>query len=143
MILDWSKTCFRFSCTMWRKNLNELFGNSIVWRGRLSGLLLYVWLLDFFFNFFKDHFSFRGFPGGSEYACNAGDSGSIPGLGRYPGEGKGNPLQYCLDNPVDRGACGTTVHGLIRVRHNLLTKSPTSLKNIFQSIYSNFITLQV
>ena len=46
-----------------------------------------------------------GFPGGSEVkvsASNAGDLGSIPGLGRSPGEGNGNPLQYsCLENPMD------------------------------------------
>ena len=37
-------------------------------------------------------------------ACNAGDPGSIPGMGRSPGEGNGNPLQYyCLENPMDRG----------------------------------------
>ena len=51
---------------------------------------------------------FGGFPGGSDgkaSACNAGDLGSIPGLGRSPGEGNGNPLQYsCLENPMDRGA---------------------------------------
>ena len=50
----------------------------------------------------------QGFPGGSDgktSACNAGDSGSISGLGRYPGEGNGNPLQYsCLENSIDRGA---------------------------------------
>ena len=49
------------------------------------------------------------FPGGSEVkasACNTGDPGSIPGLGRSLGEGNGNPLQYsCLENPKDRGAC--------------------------------------
>ena len=49
-----------------------------------------------------------GFLGGSEVkasACNEGDPGSIPGLGRSPGEGNGNPLQYsCLENPVDGGA---------------------------------------
>ena len=48
------------------------------------------------------------FPGGSEgkaSACNVGDLGSIPGSGRSPGEGNGNPLQYsCLENPMDRGA---------------------------------------
>ena len=48
------------------------------------------------------------FPGGSdgkESACNKGDLGSIPGLGRSPGEGSGCPLQYsCLENPMDRGA---------------------------------------
>ena len=50
----------------------------------------------------------RGFPGGSEgkaSACNTGDLGSIPGLGRSPGEGNGNALQYsCLENSMDGGA---------------------------------------
>ena len=55
------------------------------------------------------HYSNKdGFPGGSDgkaSAYNAGDLGSIPGLGRSPGEGNGNPLQYpCLENPMDRGA---------------------------------------
>ena len=49
-----------------------------------------------------------GFPGGpdsKESACNAGDPGSIPGLGRSPEEENSNPLQYfCLENPMDRGA---------------------------------------
>ena len=49
-----------------------------------------------------------GFPGGSDgkaSACNVGDPGSIPGLGRSPGEGNGNPLQYsCLENSMDGGA---------------------------------------
>ena len=45
-------------------------------------------------------------------ACNAGDLGSIPGSGRSPGEGNGNPLQYsCLENPMDRGVCWATVPG--------------------------------
>ena len=44
-------------------------------------------------------------------AGDAGDIGSIPGLGRFPGEGNGNPLQYsCLGNPMDRGAWWATVH---------------------------------
>ena len=48
-------------------------------------------------------------------ACNAGDPGSIPGLGRSPGEGNGNPLQYsCLENPMDRGAWRATVHGVAK-----------------------------
>ena len=62
-----------------------------------------------------------GFPGGSdgkESACNAGDLGSIPGLGRFPGEENGNPLQYsCLENPMDRGAWWAAVHA-VTVRHN-------------------------
>ena len=44
-------------------------------------------------------------------AANAGDVGSIPGSGRFPGEGNGNPFQYsCLENPMDRGAWQATVH---------------------------------
>ena len=50
---------------------------------------------------------FEGFPGGSDgkaSACNAGDPGLIPGSGRSPGEGNGNPLQHsCLENPMDGG----------------------------------------
>ena len=53
---------------------------------------------------------------GKESACNAGDTGDmglIPGLGRSPGEGHGNPLQYsCLENPMDRGALKAAVHGV-------------------------------
>ena len=60
----------------------------------------------------------EGFPGGSdgkESSCNEGDPGSIPGLGRFPGEGNGNPLQYsCLGNPMDRGAWRATVHGVAK-----------------------------
>ena len=62
---------------------------------------------------------------GKESACNAGDLGSIPGLGRSSGEGNGNPLQYsCLENPMDRGAWWATVHGAARVGHDLVTKPP-------------------
>ena len=60
------------------------------------------------------------FPGGSEgkeSTSNAGDSGSIPGLGRSAGEGNGNPFQYsCLENPMDRGAWWATVHGVAKSR---------------------------
>ena len=55
-----------------------------------------------------------GFPGGSDSkdsACNVGDPGLIPGLGRPPGEGNGYPLQYsCLENSMDREAWWATVH---------------------------------
>ena len=65
-----------------------------------------------------------GFPGGSDSkksACNAGDLGSTPELGRSPGEANSNPLQYsCLENPMDRGAWWTTVHG-VAVGHNWAT----------------------
>ena len=58
---------------------------------------------------------------GKESACDAGDLGSIPGLGRSLGEGNGNPLQYsCLEKPMDREAWEATVQGF--------TKSWTQLK---------------
>ena len=51
---------------------------------------------------------------------NAGDLGSSPGLGRSPGEGNGNPLQYyCLENPMDRGAWKATVYGVAKSRTRL------------------------
>ena len=64
-----------------------------------------------------------GSSGVRESACNAGDSGSIPGSGRSSGEGNGNPLQYsCLGNPMDRGAWQATVYGVTRVKQDLATK---------------------
>ena len=59
-----------------------------------------------------------GFPGSlgsKESTYNAGDTGLIPGLGRFPGEGNGNLLQYfVLENPMDRGAWRATVHGVTK-----------------------------
>ena len=66
---------------------------------------------------------YKDFTGGSDSkvsAYNAGDPGSIPGLGRSPGEGNDNPLQYSfLENPVDRGAWLATVHGVAKSRTRL------------------------
>ena len=60
-----------------------------------------------------------------ESACNArdtGDTGSIPGSGRSPGGVNGNPLQYsCLENPMDRGAWWTVVHGVAKSQVQLTT----------------------
>ena len=74
-------------------------------------------------------FNFDGLPrwlSGKESACDAGDvenTDSIPGLGKLPGEGNGNPFWYsCLENPMDRGAWWAIVHGVARVRHNLATE---------------------
>ena len=53
--------------------------------------------------------------GDTESACNAGDPGLIPGLGRSPGGGNGNPLQYsCLENPMDRGAWWAIAHRIAK-----------------------------
>ena len=72
------------------------------------------------------------FPGGSDSkasVCNAGGLGSIPGLGRSPGEGNGNPLQYsCLENSMRGGAWWATVHGVAN-RWTLLSNFTSRLHN--------------
>ena len=72
-----------------------------------------------------------GFPGGSDgkaSAHNAGNLGSIPGLGRSPGEGNGNPLQYsCLENSMDGGAWWATVHAV--------TKNWTRLSDLIMNVF--------
>ena len=69
-----------------------------------------------------NYYELMGFPSGSESkesSCNVVDLNLIPGLGRSPGEGNGNPLQCsCLENPMDGGAWWATVHGSQRVDHN-------------------------
>ena len=76
----------------------------------------------------------QGFPGGSKVktsACSAGDLGLIPGSGRSPGEGNGNPLQYSwLENPMDRGAWWATVHGV--------TKSQTQVSDLTSVVSNSF-----
>ena len=77
-------------------------------------------------------------PGSSvskESACSTRDLGLIPGSGRSPGEGNANPFQYsCLENPMHRGAWRATVHGITRVRQDLVTQPPPpcSLQHYFQ-----------
>ena len=74
---------------------------------------------------------------GKESACNAGDLGWIPRLGKSSGEGNGNPLQYShLENPMDRGAWQSVVHVMARVGHNLETKPlPSPLSFLILSIF--------
>ena len=80
------------------------------------------------FNITQVYASIRGFPHSSVSkvsACNAGNLGLIPGLGRSPGEGHGNLLQdSCLENPMGRGAWQATVPGVARVGHDLVIKLP-------------------
>ena len=65
---------------------------------------------------------------GKESVCNAGDLGLIPGLGRAPGEGNGNPFQYsCLGNPMDRGAWRAAVRGVTKSQAQLSTKQQPPL----------------
>ena len=75
---------------------------------------------------------------GTGSACNAGDLGSIPGSGRCPGEGNGNPLQYsCLDNLMTRGAWWATVHGITKSQTWLSNKAH---KNKIKKYYSKSLT---
>ena len=77
-----------------------------------------------------------GFPGGSvgkESACNAGDLGSIPRLGRCPGDRNGYSLQYsCLENHMDGGAWRATVHGVAKSRTRLSTHTHTHTHTILR-----------
>ena len=92
--------------------------------------LLYVSIISLKW-IYPSIYLFMGFPGGAEVkasACNVGDLGSIPGLGRSPGEGNVNTLLYsCLENPMDGGAWWATIHGSQRVRHDWATSLSLSL----------------
>ena len=81
-----------------------------------------------------------GFPGGSngkEFAHNVGDPGSIPGLGKSPGEGNVNPLQYsCLENPMDGEARQVTVHGVAKSWTQLSdhhTQKPVKMEGVINT----------
>ena len=67
---------------------------------------------------------------------DAGDMGLIPGLGRCPGEGNGNPLQYsCLGNPIDRGAWQVTVHGF--AKESDMTEQVNNNNNVEMNSFGN------
>ena len=102
-------------------NLTLLLENSITYIKKI--VFFSSWLLIFIFGNTTSQCTLAfwfgwDFPVGSEdkaSACNAGDLGLIPGLGRSPGEGNGNPFQYsCLKNPMDRGAWWAIVHGVAK-----------------------------
>ena len=80
------------------------------------------------------------FPGGSDGKASVydvGDSGSIPGVGRPPGEGNSNPLQdYCLENPMNRRAWWATVHGVAKSRTRLSDFTSLHKKSIVREMVS-------
>ena len=88
-----------------------------------------------------------GFPGGAVVknpSANAGDEGSTLGLGRSPGEGNGNPLQYsCLGNSMDRGAWWVTVHGAAKELGTIYTLKNTNNKYTYIHSFVDSIPLQV
>ena len=115
MVILSSSLAERLTHLLWR--LRNQNGHHIVKAGRA---LRNPARLSFFFTW-----EFPGSSVGKESACNAGDSGSILGWGRSPGEGNGNPLQdSCLENPMERGVWQAIVHGIARVGHGLATKPP-------------------
>ena len=83
------------------------------------------------------YIEYGGFPGssdGKESTCNAGDLGLIPGLGRSPGDGNDNPLQYtCLENFISRGAWRATVHGATKSRTQLCINTHAIITSLFGS----------
>ena len=124
---------------VWRK-----WVQNVAYRQYIGHFILGIIIVFFFFNlnwYFYNRsltifLSYHSWPGlftnltgftcssvGKESAWNAGDLGSVPGLGRSPGGGNGNPLQYsCLEYPIDRGAWQTIVYGVLRVGHDWVTK---------------------
>ena len=88
-----------------------------------------------------------GFPGGSVVKnppANAGDVGSIPGLGRSHGEGNGHPLQHsCLGNPMDRGAWGVTVHGVTKEFQRLVDKTTYMCTSINRYTHTYHIYINI
>ena len=90
---------------------------------------------------FKQKYRLPRWLGGKESACHAedtGDVGLIRGSGRFPGGGRGNPLQYsCLENSMDRGAWWATVHGVAksRTRLNRLSTHTTAYLPNYPSIH--------
>ena len=101
--------------------------NKSILKKKQNKLCTYVVLMTYIIKMYICSFNDNslGFPGAQmvkKSTCSTGDLGSVPGLGRSPGRGHGNPLQYsCLENPMDRGAWWATVHGV--------TKSQTQLSD--------------
>jgi len=100
-----------FSCACW-------LSVCLLWKEKKKSIQIFRlfsnWIVCFFDAELNEFFIYFGYwlPGSSdskESACNVGNLASIPGSGRSPGEGNGNPLQYsCLENPMDRGAWWAT-----------------------------------
>ena len=123
--------------------LQEMVKDREAWRAAVHGITSWTWLSDWTTTsitsllcalYHDEELNLtKYFPGGSEdkeSACKVGDLGSIPGLGRSPGEESGNPLQYsCLENPMDRGAWRSAIHGVTKSRTQLLK----NIASIFQT----------
>ena len=116
---DWTDSWFDLVWSVWSKNWTDS------WFTMWYKFMLYSKVIQLYINIYTYTFIyvcvcvyiyiFCGGSDGKKSGCNAGDLDSIPGSGRSPGEGSGNPLQYsCLDNPMNRGAWQATVHGVAK-----------------------------
>ena len=97
--------------------MDQISKTDSAWKGDESGYLDLI--SPYFLLYVPTEQGFLGSSAVKNPPSNAGDAtgamGSIPGSGRSPGEGNGNPLQYsCLENPTDRGAWWTTVYGVTK-----------------------------
>ena len=99
------------SMDMSLSKIRELVMDREAWRAAIHGITKsWTWLSDW-----TELNPIHGFPGGSVVKNLPANASLIPGSGRSPGEGNGNPLQYsCLGNPMDRGAWWPTVHGVTK-----------------------------
>ena len=113
-----------WSCLYWFFCLSWSLLPSLSFSLSESLFLFWFWSLSLSLCVYK-HMGFPSGSDGKDSACKAGDPGSIPGLGRSPGERNGNPLQYsCLENSMDRGAWLQSM-GSQRVRHDWATNTHT------------------
>ena len=95
--------------------LNEYVGFFFFYLNYFENLdwIIILWVDIAHLNLLRSMEGFLGSSNSKQPTCNAGDLGSIPGFGRFPGEGHGNPLQYsCWENSMDRGAWQATVYGV-------------------------------
>ena len=107
---------------------------SLTSNGKKPWILLFTYSLSkYLITIYYEPCILLDFPGSSDgkvFVYNVGDLGSSPGLGRSPGEGNGDPLQYCcLENPMDRGAWQATVYGV--------AKSWTRLSDFIHSLINH------
>ena len=100
-------------------------------------MYVYICVCVYIYIYTHTYMSFPGGASGKESTCKAGDTADvdwIPGWGRAPGGGHGNPLQYsCLENPTHKGAWRATAHGATRLRHNLTGEHTCVLAESLQS----------
>ena len=100
-------------------------GRESLWKIKIPGICLFwVWSPNLYY--LHGLVGFLGDASGKEPTCQCRrhrDADSIPGSGRFPGAGNGNPLQYsCLENPMDRGDWRATVHGVTQSHNDWATK---------------------